>query len=67
MSIKHSSAYEEIVNIVNAANFHRAHCNNSECNVMLYVLGLTAKRLVIHCWLSERREAEGLIAGTDWS
>ncbi len=67
MAMKHSSAYEEIVNLVNAANWHRARCDDSNCAVMLYVLGLTAKRLVIHCWLSERREAEGLIAGTDWT
>lgn len=67
MSTRISEAYQELINIINAAKWHRAHCNDSECNVMLYVLGITAKRLVPHCWLSERREAERLIAETDWS
>jgi len=61
-----SEAYQELVNIINTANWHRAHCSE-ECDVMVYVLGLTAKRLVPHCWLSERREAERLIAETNWS
>jgi hypothetical protein len=67
MERKHSSAYQEIVNLVNAANHHRALCNQSDCNVMTYLLGLTAKRLFINCWLSERREAERLITETNWS
>ena len=64
----HSSAYFELVNIINAAIHHRAHCtNDGTCNVALYGLGLTAKRLVNHCWLSEKREVERLIAETDWT
>jgi hypothetical protein len=65
--IKVSSAYAELLNLINAAVYHRANCQHSDCGVALYQLGLTAKRLVDHCWLSERNSARRIIAETDWS
>jgi len=92
--MKVSSAYAELTNIIEAAKWHREHCNGQEfcpvchgrqdvadgpttkpcpnpecnqglvaqnCNVALYLLGMTAKRLVDHCWLSERNTARRLI------
>jgi hypothetical protein len=60
-----SSAMAELQNIINAARWHRDNCHE-DCNVMLYLLGLTAKRLVDHCWLSERNTARRLIHETEW-
>lgn len=64
--VKVSFAFAELTNLINAAKWHRANCHES-CDVALYQLGLTAKRLINHCWLSERRTAERIIAETDWS
>lgn len=61
-----SGAYFELVNIINAAKWHKEHCHES-CNVALYALGLTAKRLVNHCWLAERAEVKRMIAETEWT
>lgn len=60
-----SPALAELMNLINSANWHREHCHEN-CNVALYQLGMTAKRLVIHCWLSERDEARRLIKETNW-
>lgn len=58
--MNNSSAFAELVNIIEAAKWHREHCQES-CNVALYLLGMTAKRLVDHCWLNERNTARRLI------
>lgn len=62
-----SAAFGELINIIATANWHREHCQDSECNVALYQLGMTAKRLVDHCWLSERNRARRLIQETTWT
>ena len=61
-----SEAFMELMNIINAAKWHKEHCHES-CDVALYQLGLTCKRLVNHCWLSERAEARRMIAETVWN
>jgi len=61
MSYKVSSAMAELTNIIAAAQWHRDNCQTDNCRVALYLLGLTAKRLVDHCWLSERNTARRLI------
>jgi hypothetical protein len=62
-----SPALAELITLINAATWHKQHCADPECGVALYHLGLTAKRLVLHCWMSERMRARRLIAATDWS
>lgn len=62
-----SGAFAELQNIINVAKFHKANCHTSDCGVGLYWLGLTAKRLVDHCWLSERGEARRLIHEAEWN
>lgn len=66
-----SDSLAEIMNLCNAAKWHREHCrecpNKTDCNVSLWQLGMTAKRLVKHCWLSELRRAERIIRETDWT
>lgn len=61
-----SEAMFELRNICNAAKWHKEHCHEN-CNVALYALGLTAKRLVDYCWLSEREAARRMIKETNWS
>lgn len=61
-----SSAYVEITNIINVANWHREHCHEN-CNIALYQLGMTCKRLLAHTWYKERAELERLIKETKWS
>lgn len=60
-----SPALAELYNIIHAAKWHRENCHES-CNVSLYQLGMTAHRLVKHCWLSERAEARRIIAESEW-
>ena len=62
----YSSAFSELTNIINAAKWHREHCAE-KCDVALYQLGMTAKRLVNHCWLSEKRMAERMISEMNWT
>jgi hypothetical protein len=66
-----SSGMAELMNICNAAKWHREHCHPNKdeenCNVALYLLGLTAKRLVEYCWLSERNTARRIISETNFS
>lgn len=61
-----SEAFAELQNIVNAAKDHKKHCQEN-CGVSLYMLGMTAKRLVDHCWLHEKAQARRIIAETEWS
>lgn len=65
--IRISEALMELQNIVASAKWHKKQCQDSQCGVSLYQLGLTAKRLVNHCWMSERNEARRLIQETDWT
>lgn len=65
--VRTSSALAELMNIIQTAKCHRDTCHTDDCGVMLYMLGLTAKRLVDHCWLSERNTARRLIAEMNWS
>jgi len=61
-----SEAMMELENICSAARWHREHCNEN-CNVSLYQLGLTAKRLINHCWLNERERARRIIKEVNWT
>mgnify|MGYP001602929755 CR=1 FL=1 len=63
---KISSEFAELINIVNAAVWHKKNCNES-CNVSLLQLKWTATRLVPFLWSREIEEAVKLIADTDWS
>ncbi len=69
MTENHSEAFEELTNLIETARWHQRYCldaGHDNCNVMLYLLGMTAKRLVNHCWLHERNTARRLIAENNW-
>ena len=61
-----SEAFAELTNLINTARWHRENCHEN-CNVALYVLGLTAQRLLKFCWKSEKELARRLIKENNWT
>ena len=56
-----SRAYAELHNLKNAADFHKEHCQQSDCNVTLLSLKWTAHRLITHVWSTEKKAAIELV------
>lgn len=53
----YSEAYSELVNLKFAAIFHKANCHTSDCNVTLFSLRKTAKRLIRRVYPHEKKAA----------
>lgn len=55
-SIETDSKKIEALNILNSAKWHKEHCEDSECNVSLYLLGETYKTLAEYELNEEERQ-----------
>jgi len=62
-----SEALSEIYNLINIVEHHKRTCDGPDCGVSLWKLGMTAKRLINHCWMHEREHARRIILETNWS
>lgn len=53
--VNHSTAYCEIINLLNLAEHHRQFCDGS-CAASLYLVQRTARRLLAYTWPNERQD-----------